>query len=110
MFWLKRENDDLKREVDDLKSENKDLRRELRAGGGGSGVGGIDRGGSEDSSLLSRKVSYLQETITELERERSKLLVRATSAEEQLVETQKQMDDMIKDHTKEVMRLQKGKL
>ena len=110
IFALERENRKYMDENDDLSRANRDLKNKAAEfGGAGGGAGGMGGGGdAAQAAQFQRKITYLQDMIGELEKEKTRALIRATSAEEQLVETQKQMDEMVREHAREVMRLKKG--
>eukprot|EP00392_Amoebophrya_sp_AT5.2_P019135 g19868.t1 len=74
--------------------EERTRRLELQAGD----AGGDRSPKTRDVSLLQQQCKYLETSVLELERERARLLVRATSAEEELAEVQKQMQTMILDY------------
>ena len=52
-------------------------------------------GGSDEVLFLQQQCRFLENTILDMEKERAKLLIRTTSAEEQLKETQAQLADLL---------------
>ncbi|CAD7938255.1 unnamed protein product [Amoebophrya sp. A25] len=65
-------------------------------------------GGAPDEQALRQQCRYLEASVLELEQERARLLVRATSAEEQLSEVQFQMQDLIRDYEAQLAALRRG--
>ncbi|CAD7968496.1 unnamed protein product [Amoebophrya sp. A120] len=59
----------------------------------------------KSQSFLQQQCKYLEEQVLHMEKERAKLLVRATSAEEELVEVQTQMQFLIEDYEKRIADL-----
>mmetsp|Transcript_452 Transcript_452/g.550 ORF Transcript_452/g.550 Transcript_452/m.550 type:complete len:1047 (-) Transcript_452:2300-5440(-) len=123
--------DDLRRERNSLKEENRKLLQEIRdvkqrggAGPGGSN-GGNERALQEEVERLNKKlkesvtgstgnprsmqqkISYLEEVLRKLERERSELSVRATMAEEQLKNLQEHMNNSIQNYQRKISELKK---
>jgi len=81
---------------DDLLERNRQLEKKLATA--------LTNGSSEDRNLQAR-VSFLQENLSQVEQERSKLLVRCTVAEEQLEQLQIHMKQLVEDNTKVIVGL-----
>lgn len=81
-------------EVERLKKKIAEYERET----GGQGNGGNQRN-------LQQKITYLEDVLRKLERERSELSVRATMAEEQLKNMQTHMDASVQNYQKKISEL-----
>ncbi|CAG9311298.1 unnamed protein product [Blepharisma stoltei] len=129
---LRKERNQLREENRKLNQEIRDLR--VR-GGGGVGVsmsgggneqalqGEIERlrkklneyeqgisnipAGNQNPRQLQQKVSYLEEVLRKLERERSELSIRATMAEEQLKNLNEHMNSSIQNYQRKISELKK---
>ena len=114
----------IRKERNELKEENRRLLQELRKNTpneqsrGGEierlkrkiveyeqGAGNVGNNGN--SRNLQQKVSYLEEVLRKLERERSELSVRATMAEEQLKNMQSHMESSVQIYQKKISELTK---
>ena len=62
---------------------------------------------NDNPSALKQKISYLEKTIQQLEKERSELNVRATMAEEQLKNLQEFMNSTSQQYQKKILELSK---
>jgi len=82
--------------TEDLVERNRQLEKKLATV--------LANGSSEDRNLQAR-VSFLQDNLSQVEQERSKLLVRCTVAEEQLEQLQIHMKQLVEDNTKVIIGL-----
>ena len=81
-----------------LRRRDEELDR-LKSSGGKS-----PRSGRGDARRLQARNEYLEQTVQELERDRSRLLIRATTAEEQMKEMQEETQRIIADYEKRLNR------
>ena len=107
---LKDDPSELKRQIVVFNAENAQLRKLLKERpievevASADGVGGD--GMSEDFEMLRKLVKdFTSTTQTDLERERSQLLVRASTAEEELSQVQAYITKSLTDYTSEIQRL-----
>jgi len=61
----------------------------------------------ENSPALKQKIYFLEKTISQIEKERSELSVRATMAEEQLKSFQELMNSTTGQYQKKILELNK---
>ena len=64
-------------------------------------------GGGGDTRLQQQKISYLEDMLRKLEKERSELSVRATMAEEQLKNLHEHMNSSIQNYQRKIAELKK---
>jgi len=62
-----------------------------------------------DTRLLQQRVDFLEKTVRRLEAERSDLLAKSSSAEEQLDALQRHFKDLTAGYQKQIVSLQKGR-
>eukprot|EP00742_Colponemidia_sp_Colp-10_P005817 GILJ01006221.1.p1 GENE.GILJ01006221.1~~GILJ01006221.1.p1 ORF type:complete len:903 (-),score=202.66 GILJ01006221.1:186-2612(-) len=103
------------KEVMVLKEENAKLQVKIReleqtAGQGGgftAANSNTTSTGTGAERLLKQKIVFLENTIKDLEKERSELTVRATMAEEQLSQLQEHMNSTISNYQKKLVEMKK---
>lgn len=126
--------DVLRKERNQLREENRKLNqdiRELKVRGGGPGGSGNEQAlqgeierlrrklnefeqgianvpsGNQNPRQMQQKMSYLEEVLRKLERERSELSIRATMAEEQLKNLNEHMNSSIQNYQRKISECKK---